>query len=407
MIIHVPKFLDIDVEFSNKIESFVTLRAKKDGKVIATYTAKNAITDDGLDLLRNESLSTILGYVNLVNKHNGDTSVVTNPPANQYTRTFDTVPCEFPAVGNSDYWQDSWVEGWTNNLLGADVNTGAADYTYYDFSRTWAIVPEVAFDVATRTTQVPQKPQVDGGSFDPAVDITSTEPYAVAGGVKTGISHFFISDQQGLDTVTFGRGCTTPPDPPNNATLNIHKIPKFWNHGQFKDIDGNPIDVTFVTGVEFDFTYTVRLHIPVDPIVQVMSGFIMTTRAHCAHLETCWGASRVSSFVAGAAVAFENDAMPALNVAQSNAPFAGPGEFASATGLNPPPNIYGTQYNDGEYNWGPSVANFATGIGSITHGTRGAGQQFAITTFSPKIPKTNTKRVVFKARYSWDRVGGI
>ena len=90
--------------------------------------------------------------------------------------------------------------------------------------------------------------------------------------------------------------------------------------------------------------------------------------------------------------------MPSVTALQS-------GSTAASSSATLSAYTNGNFYRECDFRWEPTVANFATGVGSITTDVHGGSSNNLnwITTFSTKMNKTNTKRIVFLGRYSWAR----
>jgi hypothetical protein len=98
---------------------------------------------------------------------------------------------------------------------------------------------------------------------------------------------------------------------------------------------------------------------------------------------------------AGSSKAYEANTLPALTATQT-----GVGTFATSVTAD----VYVSDSFERavESVWDPGIANFGTGVGSITFwGFQRDGSQIA--TFDPKINKDNTKRLRFKAQYEYTR----
>lgn len=182
-----------------------------------------------------------------------------------------------------------------------------------------------------------------------------------------------------------------------------------------KDSGGIPTTIVKTSDEQLRVIYEVRLYPPTSDDTQsavTISGvnYDITTRA--ANISQTgglgWSANSSGIFVQmmnwatgnAGATAYETDVLAARTGVPS-------GTAIHDAGRTPDTYTPGNYYRDVTYEWGAAIANFATGIGSITHGMdRGNNTSARMfqTSFDPKFAKDNTKRLRLVVRYTLNRV---
>lgn len=170
----------------------------------------------------------------------------------------------------------------------------------------------------------------------------------------------------------------------------------------FKDSGGTPITIVKTSSDQLRITYKWRIYPDTTSDTQTITitgvSTLITNRAYDIDNTGAWGQTLLTSFGSWTnhATAWENDVLPSTTGVQSGSNAAMSSAIVQAYGS-------GNFYRDIEFKWEPAVANFATGIGSITSAPHASSNSNSISTFSPKIAKDNTKRVTLMSRYSWAR----
>lgn len=175
----------------------------------------------------------------------------------------------------------------------------------------------------------------------------------------------------------------------------------------FKDGGGTPTTIVKTSSDQLRVTYEIRATPPVADVVDTIniSGTDYDYTIRPANTDDAWGFDQTIRLGtnAGAALqgqAFETDTLGA----QTGIP-AGSGVAPSSVTFASYSN--GNFYRDAAYVWEPGVANFATGIGSITcfgSNIGGGSRPLYQISFDPKFDKDNTKRLSLTIRHSWGRV---
>lgn len=177
-----------------------------------------------------------------------------------------------------------------------------------------------------------------------------------------------------------------------------------WTRQLFKDGTGTPTAIVKTASDQLVVTYEARIYSPtVDATgIVVISGvnYNYTVRAADITNTARWGASPLLNgifYTASNYAAFETDVLGTT----SGIP-GGTGTTQSSNSVAA--YTAGTFVRDHTHVWEPTVANYATGIGSMLIGTPGGStnQPFQCS-FSPKIPKDSTKRLTFVSRLRWGR----
>ena len=175
-----------------------------------------------------------------------------------------------------------------------------------------------------------------------------------------------------------------------------------------KDSGGTPTTIVKTSAEQLRVIYEIR----VQPLQSdnVQSGvtisatsYDITTRAANANVAGAWGDfSTYCSFTAGFSRAF------ALETGTLGARTSIP-SGTDVGSITPVVSSYsnGSFTRDIRYEWGPTIANFGSGIGSVVHGLKNTNDKTAQlfqTGFNPAFAKDNTKRLRLDVRYTVDRV---
>lgn len=370
--------------------------------------AHNIITNGGLAALKTSTLSQLTTYLGLDNKWEEPTvddsglGIITQPPpemtgfdpwnpdaTGEYTPYLCSAvigqPCPPPGGTRSD-WADSWIQGWTLNAEVADSVTIAADFSYTELTRT-KIVRGEAF--ASKAISYSQYGPGFAGS---------------TGGDPAHLKGIFFTPSISRTGTTYN--CPPPPlGQDNDPTVFHHVMGTLWNRARFRDGAGLPVIVDLTEVEALTVRYKVRVSSPIADVVQVVDfeGTPITCRTRAYVMNSI---GRRSPILLGVwntqaldTVCYESNVMPAFNANQT-------GSSAPATSQTATP-VAGQFAMDYATEWSPSIANFATGIGSVIHHVPDGINPCLITTFTPKLTgKTTSKKFVFKTRYSWAAVTG-
>lgn len=181
-----------------------------------------------------------------------------------------------------------------------------------------------------------------------------------------------------------------------------------FNRQLFRDGSGVPITIPKTSSDQLRVTYKWRIYSNQIPVVQSIniSGVTtdVTNRAYRVDVNSGWGGALTpgaSGLVLQLglwntnALAGDSNVMPTVtnNIANTTSANRSSGTLQSY--------VNDTFYKDIEYVWEPGVGNFTGGIGNIAVSL--TSSPTALTTFSPKVNKDNTKRFVIMNRYSWAR----
>lgn len=178
-----------------------------------------------------------------------------------------------------------------------------------------------------------------------------------------------------------------------------------WTRMLFKDGVGTPTAITKTSAEQLRITYEHRMLIPADATQNTFNisgvNYDITTRAVQIDNGRSWGFDGAfgpilqldGDDVLSLATAFESDV---LHNATGN--FNPGGESIGASSAVLQGYVNGNFFRERECKWEPNVANFGTGVGSVSVGQ---GTQVAFqTVFAPKLAKTDTKRLTLMLRYS-------
>lgn len=173
------------------------------------------------------------------------------------------------------------------------------------------------------------------------------------------------------------------------------------------DGQGNPTTITVLSDEVLDVTYEFRLYVPtVNNEGEVTLATEGSTHAWiCAPIDvdaaqmTAWdyflgypfGGPSTSGAYFGVMVAEPNDVLPVTNTGYGG---------SSVTTYTLAPYVNGTHYRDITINVDLNVGNFPSGLGRVTMSTYAGGYQWC---FTPKLPKTATKKLNLTLRTSWAR----
>jgi hypothetical protein len=171
-----------------------------------------------------------------------------------------------------------------------------------------------------------------------------------------------------------------------------------------KDGSGNPTTITKTSLDQLTITYEYRWYpMPAPDIVTTLTldgvVYTITTRAHS-----------VENVFQGQVLAQSLRSVIGAFALETNALVARNGNQAVGTvSSDNTQTAYVTDSftHENKCIWDTGVANFATGIGMITHccldSSGGSGSHMFQSSFSPKIPKTNIKKLTMFIRRSWAR----
>lgn len=178
----------------------------------------------------------------------------------------------------------------------------------------------------------------------------------------------------------------------------------FFARALFKDEFGDPTTVTVLSDEFLSITYKLRLYINTTDVTGVVTlegnDYNYTIRpALVGKVSTgYWSTSLDFTY---------HDNMYAVGGGITAFTASPPSSGAVSATVNTAVYTPGNYYVDFVGYWQPSVANFGSGIGAITYCCQYNGDAvYALWQigFSPKIPKTNTKKLGMTIRLSWDRV---
>lgn len=171
-----------------------------------------------------------------------------------------------------------------------------------------------------------------------------------------------------------------------------------------KDSGGTPTTLVKTSDEQLRVQYTIRVYLLQSDIADTVtfSGqtYDIVTRAANAGQSSMNHAQSMWSQGGNGAGAYETQTLGArTGIPTGSHAFATSSTWASYSA--------GTYYRDRTHEWATGIANFATGIGAVTHGMTGGtstGERPFQTSFDPKIAKDNLKRLRLVFRYSVDRV---
>lgn len=182
-----------------------------------------------------------------------------------------------------------------------------------------------------------------------------------------------------------------------------------WTRQLFKDSGGTPTTIVKTSADQLRVTYELRIYTPADATAsEVISGVSYTWLVRASKISSAsnWGGTGSNGPLMtlgnvthmGYADAIETDVLGT----SSDGP-AGTATTRSSTSLAA--YTTGTFYRDSSYIWEPGIANYATGVGSIVFwaGSSGGLAQMFQESFTPKLPKDNTKRLTLVQRLTWGR----
>jgi len=179
-----------------------------------------------------------------------------------------------------------------------------------------------------------------------------------------------------------------------------------------KDSGGTPTTLVKTSAEQLRVIYEFRVYPPTADTVQTavaISGtnYDITTRVANANVAAAWGNFSGSSngFMAWSPA---NRPGRAIETATLGARTAYPaGTTTQCATMTSSAYTNGTYYRDVRYEWGATIANYAGGIGSITHGPNNGsaiGEQMFQTSFVSALAKDATKRLRLDVRYTVTRV---
>jgi len=172
-----------------------------------------------------------------------------------------------------------------------------------------------------------------------------------------------------------------------------------------KDGTGTPTVVTKTAADQLLITFEIRVYIPQVDVASVVNisgvNYAVNTRVANASTGGAWGSviqAGVTSNIGCSPV--ETDVLGD----RYNSPA---GAFTQSTDHTQTAYVAGSYYIENKEVWDTGFANFGTGIGAIlTFNGGNSGFNFAFLfqhSFTPKIPKTNVKKLTIFQRRSWAR----
>lgn len=183
-----------------------------------------------------------------------------------------------------------------------------------------------------------------------------------------------------------------------------------WSRTLFVDEVGDPVTIVKTNEDQLKISYTLGYQRMVTPLEQIDFPIVtprapggtptlVTVRGHGNNGQLNGSNSNPGYIIGTNWNTIESNAMP--GTASNPVGTASPSANATIAAY-----VAGTFYREGEARWGAAAGNFVTGIGLI--GVRGIGvaaaQYSHYITFSPKIDKLNTERLVFQMRFSYGRM---
>lgn len=178
-----------------------------------------------------------------------------------------------------------------------------------------------------------------------------------------------------------------------------------FNRQLFRDDLGAPIVITKTSDEQLRITYEIRVYpqqvatqqvdLPINGVNTLVENRAMSIGSGWREMVSLLGTWRASGVEA-----FESNVMPSLTTEQTGTRADGSSGGAAAY-------VNGNFYREMTHKLEPDVANFASGIGSVQTwsllSSFGNEDCHVISTFSPKIQKDNTQRVIIVGRYHFAR----
>jgi hypothetical protein len=190
------------------------------------------------------------------------------------------------------------------------------------------------------------------------------------------------------------------------ATGNLSEVGVGWNTGLFsraliKDSNGDPTTITVLSNEYLDVTYELRLYPPLDDATfnVTISGteYACVLRASDVTSISYWppvvGQQAQVYNTAGLQIIAYNGDISAITARPSG---------VSATGFTPTGNAYSNNSLEATGSWQLPLdsGNLSGGIKSIFFPTNHGAYQVS---FTPPLPKDNTKTLTLNAKVSWAR----
>lgn len=306
-----------------------------------------------------------------------------------------------PGSGYTHILQDSWAEGWHNREgLTSPVNTHAVDWSWWKYVISKRLEGTTDFSRNLISTQgVSGYLDSPDGSYECIGDQEASIPSASCqNGADHNLTDIVLARNMVFSSVAYGScgGAGPPAFEGSPIAYSIMQITDPWSRTRFPAI--TPIDNTLY------FNYGVTLYPPIVVNTQVVNvngvDYTFNTRAYYVGdvSGNRWSAGLFGGFHGGICQAIEaTHSMPALDAQVSGSTLSHSSSVVTQVG-----GEFATQV---AYTFIYSAGNFATGIGTLLHGaTYGMSLPMFITTISPKLPKTSSRKLVITFKYAWDIV---
>lgn len=166
---------------------------------------------------------------------------------------------------------------------------------------------------------------------------------------------------------------------------------------------GNPTTITVLAGEILDITYQLRIYVPTSDVSGTLTlgteggSYNFTSRAIGFVSPSNWNpqSNQGPSVNSTPIYTKESQSLDAVTTLRQGSGSSGGTVPITSTYVN------GNYYKDFTINLDVSNANYATGMGWLSVGLSSCAYQVS---FSPKIPKINTKKFTMVMRVSWARV---
>jgi len=305
------------------------------------------------------------------------------------------------------------IEGVVKSVELVDVKTGIVERRIDTFKN---IITDAGLDAIGNGTQIGSLVNylaVGTGSTTPAVSQTTLDTqlgarYNANGGFADVVSSeasyaYWELERTRVIPTTDGNGNLT-----ELALFSAATSGTMWMRQLFRDEVGDPTTIVKQSTQQLRVTYAWRIYPTLTAGTSniVIDGVATTCSERAMQVDDAneWGSggllTRLGEWSALTANcrAYETDTIPTTTGGALT------GTYAAASSASYAAYVNGDFYRDILMVWEPSVANHATGIGSIGFTIKGNGVQCLSTQFTPKVAKTDTKRFSYTARISWGRV---